>query len=224
MEKRKMTKTLAEWLLTGTLLVGSALPAAAGTGPRTDIGAGHLGLGFDPGAFSLDLGISPNLIVGVDARESTEGTAWGGIGARATLRLLGNADGWNLGLGGRLSIPSTDFDALTDSRVKDVGTAFQNMGAASAYVLLSMPITPWFIMRYPIGMTYYVGPDQNGGQAWTFGSGSWSPNDPRTMAFSSGGKDFYLPVLQFLPETALKFGGFEATLFGSSIAGIRLTF
>lgn len=224
MEKSKMTKTLAGCLITGMLLAGTALPAAAGTGPRTDIGAGHLGLGFDPGAFSLDLGISPSLIVGVDARESTEGTAWGGIGARATLRLLGNADGWNLGLGGRLSIPGQSFDALTDSRVKDVPSTFQNMGAASAYVLLSMPITPWFIMRYPIGMTYYVGPEQNGGQAWTFGGASWAPGDPRTMSFSSGGRDFYLPVLQFLPETALKLGGFEATLFGTSIAGIRLTF
>jgi len=224
MENRTMTKTLAGMMMAGVMLAGTALPALAGTGPRTDMRAGGLGLGFDPGAFSLDVGVGPNLIVGIDARDASAGTAWGGLGARATFRILGKADGWNLGVGGRLSIPNSDLGVLTDSRVKDVPTEFQNLGAASAYLLLSMPITSWFILRYPIGMTYYVGPNQNGGQAWTFGGAAWSPDDPRTMAFSSGGKDFYLPVLQLLPEAALKFGGFEATLFGTSIAGIRLTF
>ncbi len=224
MENRIMKKTLAGTLIAGMLIAGAAMPAAAGTGPRTDMGAGNLGIGFDPGAFSVDLGISPNLIIGVDARDSKAGTAWGGIGARATLRLLGDADGWNLGVGGRLSIPTGDYGKLMDSQVKNVPDAFQNMGAASAYVLLSLPITPWFIMRYPIGMTYYVGPNQNGGQAWTFGGASWAPGDARTASFSAGNQDFYLPMLQFLPETALKFGGFEATLFGTSIAGIRMTF
>lgn len=224
MEKHTMKTLLATLLTAGTLMAASALPAMAGTGPRTDMRAGNLAFGFDPGAVSIDLGISPNLNIGVDSRDNTAGTAWGGVGARATLRILGNADGWNLGVGGRFSVPSGDYGKLIDSAVKDVPTTFQHLGAASAYVLVSMPITPWFILRYPIGMTYYVGANQNGGQAWTFGGATWSPGDSRTMAFSSGGKDFYLPVLQLLPETALKFGGFEATLFGTSIAGVRMTF
>ena len=224
MENRKMKTKFATLLATGTLIVGMALPAAAGTGPRTDMGAGNLALGFDPSAVSIDLGLSPTLNIGLDSRDNAAGTAWGGVGARATLRILGNADGWNLGIGGRLSMPSGDTSKLADSAVKDVPATFQHLGAASAYLLVSMPITPWFIMRYPIGMTYYVGANQNGGQAWTFGGSSWSPDDSRTMSFSSGGKDFYLPVMQLLPEMALKLGGFEATLFGTSIAGVRLTF
>ena len=224
MEKRKMKTLMMPLVVAGLLIAGTAMPAAAGTGPRTDMGAGNLALGFDPGAFSVDFGISPSLNIGVDSRENSAGTAWGGIGARATLRILGPADGWNLGVGGRLSVPTGDTSKLADSAVKDVPATFQHLGAASAYLLVSMPITTWFIMRYPIGMTYYVGANQNGGQAWTFGGSTWSPDDSRTMAFSSGGKDFYLPALQLLPEMALKLGGFEATLFGTSIAGVRMRF
>lgn len=123
---------------------------------------------------------------------------------------------------GRLG--QTNIGLLGDSRVKDVPAELQNAGAASAYLLLSMPITSWFIVRYPIGMTYYVGPNQNGGQAWTFGGATWSPNDARTTAVSTGDQNIYLPVLQLLPEAAFKLGGFEATLFGTSIAGVRFTF
>ena len=224
METRKMKMLVTPLLAAGALIAGAALPAAAGTGPRTDMGAGNLAFGFDPGAVSIDLGLSPTLNLGGDSRENAAGTAWSGVGARATLRILGPADGWNLGIGGRLSVPSGDTSKLVDAAVKDVPSAFQHLGAASAYILVSMPITPWFIMRYPIGMTYYVGPNQNSGRAWTFGGSTWSPDDARTMSFSSGGKEFYLPALQLLPEMALKLGGFEATLFGTSIAGVRMTF
>lgn len=220
----RLKKMVTSGLMAGVLMGLVAAPAMAGTGPRADMRAGSLSFGLDPGAVSIDLGLTPNLVIGVDSRSSSASTAWGGVGARATMRVLGRADGWNLGIGGRLSIPSKDYVALVDSRVKDVPSAFENLGAASAYVLVTMPVTPWFVMRYPIGMTYYVGPNQNGGQAWTFGGTSWSANDARSTSFMAGDKEFHLPLLQLLPETALRFGGFEATLFGTSIAGVRMTF
>jgi hypothetical protein len=199
----------------------TAAPAWAGTGPRADLGAGHLGIGVDPGAFSLDMGLTNRLTLGVDARPGYDGTAWGGYGARATMRLFGHQDGWNLSVGGRVSVPNA---SLLDSTVRDVGTAVGNQGAVSGYLLLSMPLTNWFILRYPIGMTYYVGPGQNGGQAWTFGGANWSPNDGHTFGLTTPGTSVYLPALQLLPEAAFKFWGFEATLFGTSIAGFRMAF
>lgn len=224
MRKRNMSSMTIAGLLAATMFGATALPAAAGTGPRSDMRAGSFALGFDPGAVSVDLGLTNRLTVGVDARDSYAGPAWSGIGARATYRLLGKADGWNLGIGGRLSVPSSHYDALVESRVRDIASSYQAMGAASAYLILSMPLTPWFIMRYPIGMTYYVGPNQNGGQAWTFGSSNWSPDDDRTAQIDTGTQTVYFPILQLLPETAFKLWGFEATLFGGSIAGMRLTF
>lgn len=211
-------------LLSATLLLGSALPALAGSGPRSDITAGHLGLGFDPGAFSVDLGLTDHLTVGVDARDYYPGTAWSGFGAHATYRLLGKHDGWNLAVGGRLSVPEAHAAALADSRVNELSGAVGSRGAATGYVLLSLPLTNWFILRYPIGLTYYVGAEENGGLPWMFGSSSWSPGDGRTFAIETPGHTIYLPVMQLLPEAAFKFWGLEATLFGNSIAGMRLTF
>ncbi len=224
MKNHVMKKTMTFGLLSGMLITGAALPAAAGTGPRADLNSGNIGVGFDPGAFSVDLGIGPNLSIGVDGRESGASTAWGGLGARATLRVLGKADSCNFGVGGRLSLPGGNYGAINDFSLRDVPSSFKNTGAASAFMLVSMPITPWFILRYPIGMTFFVGPGQNGGQAWTFGGANWSPEDSRTLSLSAGDKNFYLPLLQFLPEAAFKFGGFEATLFGSSLAGFRRTY
>lgn len=211
-------------LLCATLLLGSALPALAGSGPRSDITAGHLGLGFDPGAFSVDLGLTDHLTVGIDARDYYPGTAWSGLGAHATYRLIGKNDGWNLAVGGRLSVPNSHVDALGDSRVKELSGAVASQAAATGYVLLSLPLTNWFILRYPIGLTYYVGAERNGGQPWMFGSSSWAPNDGRTLTIQTPEHTIYLPVMQLLPEAAFKFWGLEATLFGNSIAGMRLTF
>ncbi|HEY9856552.1 MAG TPA: hypothetical protein V6D05_12495 [Stenomitos sp.] len=211
-------------LLSTTLVIGSALPALAGSGPRSDITAGHLGLGFDPGAFSVDLGLTDHLTLGVDARDYYPGTAWSGFGAHATYRLLGKNDGWNLAIGGRVSVPNSQVDALGDTRLNALPSTVGSMGTATGYVLLSLPLTNWFILRYPIGFTYYLGSEQNGGTPWMFGTSSWSPNDGRTVAIDTPSSTIYLPMMQLLPEAAFKFWGLEATLFGTSIAGMRLTF
>lgn len=211
-------------LLSTTVLLASALPALAGSGPRSDITAGHLGLGLDPGAFSVDLGLTDHLTLGVDARNYYPGTAWSGYGAHATLRLLGKNDGWNVAVGGRLSVPNSHMGELADTRVSALPGAVGSQAAATGYVLLSMPLTSWFILRYPIGLTYYVGAEQNGGMPWMFGTNSWSPDDGRTFTLHTPGSTIYLPVMQLLPEAAFKFWGLEATLFGNSIAGMRLTF
>lgn len=71
-------------LVTAALGAGIAAPAFAGTGPRSDITGGHWAVGFDKGAFSLDLGLSDHLTLGVDAREQDVGSAWSGVGAHAT--------------------------------------------------------------------------------------------------------------------------------------------
>ncbi|MBO9542098.1 hypothetical protein J7643_16040 [bacterium] len=211
-------------LLAAALGVGVASPALAGTGPRSDITQGHWAVGFDKSAFSLDFGLNDHLTVGVGARAEDVGTAWSGVGAHATYRLIGKHDGWNLALGGRMSVPMDQYAALADSRVRDVTGAVGYMGAASGYVLLSMPLTSWFVLRYPVGLTYYLGAGQNNGTPWAFGSDSWRPDDGRTGSITTPGSTFYFPALQFLPEAAFKLWGFEATLFGTSIAGIRLTF
>lgn len=211
-------------LLSSTLLLGSALPALAGSGPRSDITAGHLGLGFDPGAFSVDLGLTDHLTLGVDARDYYPGTAWSGYGVHATYRLLGKNDGWNLAVGGRMSVPNSHVVAMSDTPVGELDSAVASQAAATGYLLLSLPLTNWFILRYPIGFTYYVGADRNGGIPWMFGSSSWSPNDGRTLTIQTPSSTIYVPVMQLLPEAAFKFWGLEATLFGNSIAGMRLTF
>ncbi|HEY9897624.1 MAG TPA: hypothetical protein V6D00_00455 [Pantanalinema sp.] len=211
-------------LLAAVLGACAASPALAGTGPRSDITGGHWAVGVDKGAFSLDLGLSDHLTVGVDARSEDVGTAWSGVGAHATYRLIGKNDGWNLALGGRMSVPADQVAALADSRVRDVTGAVGYMGAASGYVLLSLPLTGWFVLRYPVGLTYYLGAGQNGGTPWAFGSDAWRPGDGRTASVTTPSSTVYFPALQFLPEAAFKLWGFEATLFGSSIAGIRLTF
>ncbi len=211
-------------LLSATLFLGSALPALAGSGPRSDITAGHLGIGVDPGAFSVDLGLTDHLTIGVDARDYYPGTAWSGFGVHATQRLIGKHDGWNLAIGGRLSVPNSHVDGLADSRVGDLPSTVGSQAAATGYLLLSLPLTNWFILRYPIGLTYFVGADRNGGLPWMFGSSSWAPNDGRTLTIETPDHTIYLPVMQLLPEAAFKFWGLEATLFGNSIAGMRLTF
>jgi hypothetical protein len=211
-------------LLTAALGVGAASPAFAGTGPRSDITRGHWALGFDPGAFSCDLGLSDHLTLGVDARQDDVGTAWSGVGAHATFRLIGKHDGWNLALGGRMSVPVDQYAAMADEKVRDVSGTVGHMGAASGYLLLSLPLTSWFVLRYPIGLTYYLGAGQNDGTPWVFGSNAWRPNDGRTASLITPRSTFYFPALQFLPEAAFKVWGIEATLFGASIAGLRLTF
>lgn len=211
-------------LLAAAIGAGAASPAFAGTGPRSDITAGHWAVGFDKGAFSVDLGLSDHLTIGVGARAEDRGTAWSGVGAHATYRLIGKHDGWNLALGGRYSVPTDQYAALMDSKVRDVTGTAGYMGAASGYVLLSLPLTNWFVLRYPIGLTYYLGAGQNGGTPWAFGTDSWRMDDDRTGSITTPGSTIYFPALQFLPEAAFKFWGFEATLFGASIAGIRMTF
>lgn len=199
-------------------------PATAGTVPRSDMTEGHFALGFDPGAFSCDVGMNDRLTFGLDCRDSYQGTAWSGLGTYATLRMLGKSDGWNLAIGGRLSIPNAMAGTFFDARLKDVPSTFGTLGAATGFLLFSVPVAPWFILRYPIGLTYYVGPAQNGGQSWSFGGLGWKPNDDKTLSVSTSDTSYYLPMLQFLPEAAFKFWGLELTLFGNSIAGCRLTF
>lgn len=201
-----------------------AAPAQAGTGPRSDLEGGHLAIGADPSAFCVDLGLTDRLTIGVDGRDDASGTAWSGLGARATLRLLGKREGWNVALGGRLSVPTAQYDALWNAQVKDLAGTVGYWGAASGYVLFSLPITPWFMLRYPLGVTYYLGPGQNEGQTWSFGGMNWSPSDGRTTGLVTPAAAIYLPVLQALPEASFKLWGFEATLFGGSIAGFRLSF
>lgn len=215
---------MRRFALVPLILAATAAPALAGTGPRADLAAGHLAIGGDPGAFCVDFGLDDRLTLGFDARDSELSTAWGGVGARATLRLLGARDGWNLAVGGRLSVPNSQAEALWDAQVKQLAGTVGYWGAASGYVLLSVPVTSWFMLRYPVGLTYYLGPGQNQGQTWSFGGMNWNPQDSRTMGVTTPEGSFYLPALQLLPEAAFKLWGLELTMFGGRVAGFRLAF